>query len=504
MSPGRIASMLEALRNTVAAPPCTPPSGPPVEPIRAPPSEMIHMTLGRGLPRPTLSTLLWASAVALPVAGFVSLLERSKLDPEWSSPRLHFVLFLGVGAGAFTLAYLAGQAADRRGDARVLLLSLAFLVTSGFLAVHALGTPGILLNDERPGFEVAIPIGLFVASLFALGSAFVEIRPDLAAWAVRHRRTMRRWVYGAMAIWITCSLLELPPLAGRTAESAGGLIQTLAALGAAVYTVAAIRYVVVFRRRLSLLPASVVGCFVLLAEALFGSALVGERTWHASWWEWHGLIVTAYVIVLYAARQQWHEERFRQLYLSTTRQRTQTLTVLFADLAGYTTFTERSSPAEIAAMLSAYYELATPVIAERYGGQVEKFIGDAIMAVFNGRGDQPDHARRATRAALELQRQMAALTAEHPGWPQLRVGVNTGLALVREMGGTGHVAYAVVGDTVNVGSRLEGAAPLGGVLVGAETFRQLPPDAEADARPGLRVKGKRAPVDAFLVHSVPA
>src|SRR5215467_11250467 len=65
----------------------------------------------------------WVLALTLPLVGFLSLLFRSKLDPEWNSPRLHVMLFLGVGGGAFILAYLAGQAADRRGDARVFLLS---------------------------------------------------------------------------------------------------------------------------------------------------------------------------------------------------------------------------------------------------------------------------------------------------------------------------------------------------------------------------------------------
>ena len=134
----------------------------------------------RGFLRP-VRRALWITVVALPIIGFVSLLERSKLDPEWTSARLHFVLFLAVGGGACILAYLAGQAADRRGDARVLLLSMAFLVTGSFLAVHALGTPGVLLNDEKPGFASAIPIGMFLASLFALGSAFVDIRPGFAS-----------------------------------------------------------------------------------------------------------------------------------------------------------------------------------------------------------------------------------------------------------------------------------------------------------------------------------
>ena len=209
------------------------------------------------------------------------------------------------------------------------------------------------------------------------------------------------------------------------------------------------------------------------------------------------------MIILFAARNQWRQERFRQLYLPATRERLQEVSVLFADLVGFTTFTEQSPSGEIAAMLASYYGMATPLISEAYGGEVEKFMGDAIMATFNTRGDQPDHAVRAARAALELQRQMRALTAEHPDWPQLRVGVNSGDALVRELGGPGYVVYAVVGDTINVGARLETEAPVGGVLIGAETYRQLPPHADVEAWPGLEVKGKRAAVDAYLLTAIP-
>jgi class 3 adenylate cyclase len=417
---------------------------------------------------------------------------------------VHVALFLGVGAGAFLLAYIAGQAADRRGDARVFLLSLGFLVTGGFLAVHAVGTPGVLLNDELPGFQVAIPVGLLMAALFAGASAFVDVRPGLAPAVVRHRDSLRASVLAAMAVWLTWTLAQLPPLAGTSAEGSGMLLKTLAGVGAAAYAVSAVRYVVVYRPRMTLLPASVVACFILLAEALLGVALVGERTWHASWWEWHGLIVTAYVVILFAAHRQWQEERFRQLYLATTRERSQEVTVLFADLAGFTTFAEQAQPAELAAMLSTYYGLATPLISRRFGGEVEKFMGDAIMATFNRRGDQPDHALRAARAGLELQRQMAAVSAEHPDWPKLRVGINTGTAEVREMGGPGYVVYAVVGDPINVGSRLQEKAPLGGVLIGAETRCRLPHETDAEPQPGLRVKGKQTPVDAYILHSVQA
>jgi class 3 adenylate cyclase len=240
-------------------------------------------------------------------------------------------------------------------------------------------------------------------------------------------------------------------------------------------------------------------CFVLLAEAMIGVAATGERAWHASWWLWHGLIVLAFVLVGFAAQREWRDERFRALYLAGTRDRHQELSVLFSDLAGFTSFSERMPPAETAAMLKAYYELAAPTIA-RFGGDIEHFTGDGIMAVFSAR----DHPLRAARAALALQEQMARLADAHPGWPRLRVGVNTGDAIVRELGGRGHVAYSAVGDSVNVGARLEAAAPVGGVLIGSETYRRLPDGTVAEAMPGLRVKGKDAAIDAFVLRALPS
>jgi class 3 adenylate cyclase len=72
------------------------------------------------------------------------------------------------------------------------------------------------------------------------------------------------------------------------------------------------------------------------------------------------------------------------------------------------------------------------------------------------------------------------------------------------LGGPGFVTYAVVGDTVVVGSRLEGEAPIGGVLIGADTYDRLPPSAEVEARPALAVKGKRTPIDAYVLNALPA
>jgi class 3 adenylate cyclase len=446
----------------------------------------------------------WTLAATLPLVGLVSLLLREPLDPGWSNPRVHFTVFLSVGVGVFVLAYAAGAAANRRGDARVLLISLAFLATGGFLGLHALGTAGVLFMHEYAGFKVANPVGLVVAALFAFASAFVDLRPSFAPRVARHRAALRRAVLAAMAVWFVWTILELPPLDEPSSEGGShSLVAAMAGVGAVVYAVAAARYGYVYRERVALLQASVIACFVLLAEAMIGVALTGERAWHASWWEWHALIVTAYAVVGYAAHRQWRDERFHGLYLPTTRERVQSVSLLFSDLVGFTTFAERAKPSDVASMLNTYYAAAVPLITRRFGGQVEKFMGDGMMATFNSRGDQPDHAVRAAGGALALQRELTAIAEANPGWPRLRVGVNSGVAVVREMGGHGFVDYVVVGDTVNTASRLESEAPEGGVLIGADTRRALPDGSIVEAVPGLRVKGKEMAVDAYLLHALP-
>jgi adenylate cyclase len=443
-------------------------------------------------------------AAALPLIGLVSLLLRSQLDPHLESYRLHFVVFGIAGTVAFVLGYAAGEAANRRGDARVFLLSIAFMATGGFFALHAFGTPGILFSEEYAGFQVAIPVGLLVSAVFAAGSAFVDVRPEIAPLLMRRRRLLRTAVLVVMGAWFVWTVVKLPPLRGPNGEAATGtLLAVLAIVGTIIYAVSAARYWHIFRHSWNLLPAAVIACFLLLAEAMIGVAVTGERKWHASWWEWHGLILTAYVIIGFAAQRQWRDERFRQLYLPTTRERRQDISVLFGDLVGFTGFSERSSPAEVAAVLEAYWGVAAPLITRRFGGEVEKFIGDGIMAVFNRRGDQPNHAWRAACAALALQRELSAIAEEHPDWPRMRVGVNSGEAVVRELGGEGHVAYPLLGDTINTGARLEGVAPVGGVLIGAETYEQLPDGALVEERAGLRVKGKDAVVHAYVLLGLP-
>jgi len=450
------------------------------------------------------AAIAWVLAAALPLIGLASLLLRKQIDPHFENYRVHFVVFGLVGAFAFVLGYTAGEAAKRRGDARVLLLSLAFMAIGGFLALHAYGTAGVLFKHEHAGFRIAIPAGLLVSAGFAGASAFVDVRPAFAGWVIRYRTLLRAAVLVSMVGWLGWTVADLTPLREPDSEAARGSFLTFLALaGTLVYAISAVRYWKLFRNSWTLLPASVIACFLLLAEAMVGVAVTGEREWHASWWEWHGLIVTAFLVIGFAARREWHEERYRDLYLDSTRERRQEISVLFGDLVGFTTFAERSTPLETARVLDAYWSIAAPLLSRQFGGDVEKFIGDAVMVTFNSRGDQPDHAIRAARAALALQERLEVLTREHPDWPRMRVGVNSGEAVVREIGGQGHVAYPLLGDMVNTGSRLESLAPAGGVLIGEDTYDALPDGAVVEPRRDLRVKGKRDAVTAYVLLALP-
>ena len=187
-------------------------------------------------------------AAALPLAGLVSLLLRERIDPHIENYPAHFVVFGLVGAVAFVLGYAAGEAANRRGDARVLLLSLAFMATGGFLWLHAIGTPTILFSAEHAGFQVAIPVGLLVSAVFAVGSAFVDSRPVIAAALIRRRTLLRFAVLASMGVWFVWTVANLPPLGGPNSEAATNrLLTALAILGTLMYAVSALRYWSLFR-----------------------------------------------------------------------------------------------------------------------------------------------------------------------------------------------------------------------------------------------------------------
>ena len=436
----------------------------------------------------------------LPLVGFVLLIRQPDLDVHWEAHPSHFWLVLVTAALSAVLAYTTGAAAVTRGDARVLLVSLAFLSSAGFLALHALATPGVLLNTPNTGFVMATPVGIALGSVMAALSS-LDLSGSRAVRMMRLGRILRWVLLALMAAWAVLSIAAIPPLQkGPVPERAGGLLAAFAIPAVLLYGVSAVRYLRLWRRRPSWMLLSMMSAFVLLAEAMI--AVVFARNWALSWWEWHLLLLVAYGLVALGARMQWREERFADLYLGDTVSGVRNLSVLFADLQGFTSFSEKHESGEVTSMLNAYFEVAVPPVVRRYGGDVDRIIGDALMVTFNKRGDQPDHAWRAASAGLALQEATGLVAATHPNWPRFRVGINSGEASVSLLGTEGGRTHTVIGDVVNVASRIEGKAPAGGVAIGPGTRAALGRRAQTESIGLLDLKGKAEPVEAFHLVSL--
>jgi class 3 adenylate cyclase len=170
-------------------------------------------------------------------------------------------------------------------------------------------------------------------------------------------------------------------------------------------------------------------------------------------------------------------------------------TILFSDIRGFTTLSERLPPRELASLLAAHLAAMAEVVLA-HGGTIDKFAGDAVMAVFGAPDPIPDHAERALRCALAMQARQYELNegAETP--LEMGIGVNTGVVVAGTVGGAGRLEYTVVGDAVNVAQRLESAAGPGEVVASSETVSAAPGFA-AEPVGAQQVKGRREPVEVY-------
>jgi class 3 adenylate cyclase len=164
------------------------------------------------------------------------------------------------------------------------------------------------------------------------------------------------------------------------------------------------------------------------------------------------------------------------------------VTVLFADLEAFTPYSERTEPAEVVAMLNAAFGEAVPAIFAE-GGTIIQFAGDAVVAVFNAPIRQHDHALRAAHAALALQASTAHLPPEAP---RFRVGLNTGPALVGNVGSAELRNFVAIGDTTNLAARLQSFARPGTVVIGERTREMLGGAADVRDLGRPELKGKSA------------
>ncbi|TWF74432.1 class 3 adenylate cyclase [Pseudonocardia hierapolitana] len=667
----------------------------------------------------------WLLPVCLPLAGLGLLLVLPAADVHYQHHGAHFWIVLATSAVALALAVVMLRAVRRRQDARLFLVALVFQLNAGFLGVHALATPGLLIPESNAGFVSATPVGLVLGGIAALASA-APLGPAAATRVMRCQTPLAATPWLLLGVWTALTFARVPPLHLHPDEIethplvAGGVV-----VGAGLYLAAAVRYLDVYRQRRSPLLLAVLTAFVLLAETLVAVAL--SRSWRVSWWEWHVLMVAAFALITLSAHRQFRREgsglglfdsvtlrqtlaaihgdysraleemveavrrraepgadvgtdlsadvarRFqlterqvailqesaealgrereqvRRLHalvaigerasvirgerellsevmalatgafrgdavrlglvrsgllafadgrpardgiavralrelrprcsadgatfvlplavkraaagvlevhrprgafpeaeravltslasqLSVTLEnarlyaqldglfrsymspsvatallsdpeqaglggRVAEVSVLMADLRGFTPFSERSSPEAVVAMLNTYYGAVVPVILE-HGGTVVQFVGDAVMAIFNAPVRQPDHALRAARAGLGLHCAVETVAAGRSDWPRFRVGINTGPALVGNIGAAQMRNFTAIGDTTNLAARLEAIAEPGQVVIGAATMRQLGPLARTGGRRAVRVAGKRDPVTCTVLEGI--
>lgn len=174
-------------------------------------------------------------------------------------------------------------------------------------------------------------------------------------------------------------------------------------------------------------------------------------------------------------------------------------TILFADLRGYTSLSERSEATEVVQLLHRFYDECASAVWER-DGIINKFIGDAVLAIFNFPLTRNDHVEQAVLAAMEIQHRCVDLSTAGDGKSPVGIGIHTGMASIGEVG-TAYKDFTIIGPVVNMASRIQGAARVGEILVTDDVYRQVHgifPEIESRV---CQLKGIEQPVNTHLLRS---
>ncbi|MEX1037456.1 MAG: adenylate/guanylate cyclase domain-containing protein, partial [Acidimicrobiia bacterium] len=665
------------------------------------------------LPGAGIRVSVWVLHMALPLLALWLLIAQPTLDVRWQHHPSHFWLVMGVAAINVALAVQVLRAARMRGDARILLIGYAFTLAAGFLFLHALATPGVIVASANSGFEIATPVGLALASLLFAFASF-EFSAAASRRIVDRAPLATRVIIGVLVVWGVASVAELQPLASPLTERAVGPLRWVALIAISLYLLAVFRFFSSHRRKPSVMLLALITAATLLAEAM--ATIIWARNWQLSWWLWHILMAAAFGFVAYSAYTQYRREggsagifdgivspdtavAIRREYgqaletltdtlqrsgqsgvtereldliiaglgsrfslsegqsevlakaarsLATERDQAKRLealaligteagvernedellegiigiladrfapdvvrigldsgdgpvfpdrlvtapwptdggryakeltvggervgvvefarpsadfrprdisimdtlvaeigiaidnvrlyrqldslfrtymspdvadtlradpsaaglggsivelTALFADLRGFTSLSERADPAEVMTLLNHYFGLVVPIVL-RNGGTVVQFMGDALLAVFDAPQPGPDHAFRAARAALEMQEAISGVVSDSDEKPLFRIGINTGPALVGNVGSAEMRSFNVVGDAVNVASRLETSAEPGTVVIGETTYHAVADRVDAVPLGALELKGKAEMIRAYRLERI--
>jgi adenylate cyclase len=178
---------------------------------------------------------------------------------------------------------------------------------------------------------------------------------------------------------------------------------------------------------------------------------------------------------------------------------------MFVDIRGFTAFSETNKAEKVVSMVNRYLALTSRAIQEQ-GGTIDKYIGDATMALFNAPNDLPDHAMRAVRAAWAMKQGSITLREEilrdYGVDMQFGIGINTGLAVVGNMGSEFRMDYTAIGDTVNTAARLESNAQKGQVVLSDATYQYVKGQVQVTDMGLLNVKNKQVGIQIYSLDNV--
>jgi adenylate cyclase len=178
--------------------------------------------------------------------------------------------------------------------------------------------------------------------------------------------------------------------------------------------------------------------------------------------------------------------------------KTQQITVLFADLEGFTSLSERSEPELVIRLLNQYLSFVVKIILQ-YNGTIDKLIGDCVMALYNTPLEQPDHVARAVKSALHIQDELYWFHQKLPEEHRMRInfGIHTGIAVVGNVGTDKIMDFTAIGDTVNVAARLQNMADHGQILVSETVFKATEDFIYGRSRGAFQVKGRAEPIPVY-------
>lgn len=473
-----------------------------------------------------------------PLALFAYLVYTPRANIDLESPVEHLVITTNVAILAFFASVLVARSALQLRQYRTLLVALGFGSIGGIFAVHGLSTPGVLLRGNSDDalavvalsaqLALVVPAVLFAVRYTPLVDRLERLVPPRALVTFVVGGIIAYAVIGLFAPAVIGTLLRavVPSAAGALAgyggsatnnglgsQDLGIFVPGLVAIG--LFLFSALQQGREFVRSKLPLQGALVASYLLLAQTQIAMTL--GQIWTLAWWEYHGLMLAAVAIALFALFVELDRRRGLERFLPPTvverviqgdRLRLEgerrVVTVVFTDLRGSTALADTLDAESVVGIVNLYLRTMARAVVDR-GGIIDKFTGDGLMAIFGVMSDAPTGARAAAGSALDMRAAVAALNVERAaaGQPVLKhgVGIHIGEVVLGAIGLPERSDYTAMGDTVNTASRMESLCKELGVdaVLSGDLAAQL--DGAIAIRPlgEATVKGKAQPIAVFTL-----